>query len=80
VLDKQVIATTEFEILHFVTNDIFFKKTIKYRTALRNPPYPPFSKGGIKKKILLPPLKKGGRGDFLQFYFHKSLLNYVISI
>jgi len=37
---------------------------MKYRTALRNPPYPPLKKGGITKKNLLPPLKKGGRGDF----------------
>jgi len=50
---------------------------MKYRTALRNPPYPPFSKGGIKKKILLPPLKKGGRGDFDFLFF---ISPYVISI
>jgi len=42
---------------------------MKYRTALRNPPYPPFSKGGITKEILLPPLKKGGRGDFFNSIF-----------
>jgi len=47
-----------------VANDIFFAKPMKHRTVLRNPPYPPFSKGGITKIILLPPLKKGGRGDF----------------
>ncbi len=51
-----------------VANDIFLAKPIKHRTALRNPPYPPFSKGGIKKKILLPPFEKGGRG-ILTFYF-----------
>jgi len=58
-----------------VTNDIFFAKPMKHRTALRNPPYPPFSKGGIKKKILLPPLKKGGRAyTFSKYYFLIPLL------
>jgi len=65
------------EISHFVTNDIFFAKPMKHRTALRNPPYTPFSKGGINKKILLPPLKKGGRGDFDFLFF---ISPYVISI
>jgi len=50
---------------------------MKYRTALRNPPYPPFLKGGIQKKILLPPLKKWGRGDFDFLFF---ISPYVISI
>jgi len=27
---------------------------MKHRTALRNPPYPPFSKGGIKRKFFSP--------------------------
>jgi len=35
---------------------------MKYRTALRNPPYPPFSKGGNKKKILLPLFQRGVGG------------------
>jgi len=50
---------------------------MKHRTALRNPPYPPFSKGGIKKKILLPPLKKGGMRDFDFLFF---ISPYFISI
>jgi len=50
---------------------------MKYRTTLRNPPYLPFSKGGINKKILLPPLKKGGWGDFDFLFF---ISHYVISI
>jgi len=37
---------------------------MKCRTTLRNPPYPPFSKEGITKEILLPPLKKGVGGIF----------------
>jgi len=37
---------------------------MKYRTALRNPPYPPFSKGGEEFSFEFPPLKKEGRGDF----------------
>jgi len=32
---------------------------MKHRTALRNPPYPPFSKGGIKKENSSPPFEKG---------------------
>jgi len=58
-----------------LANDIFFAKLMKHRTALRNPPYPPFSKGGIKKKILLPPLKKVGRGDFDFLFFISPYVN-----
>ncbi|MCX6152811.1 MAG: hypothetical protein NT007_01490, partial [Candidatus Kapabacteria bacterium] len=29
--------------------------------------HPPFFKGGIRKLLPNPPLKKGGRGDFLWF-------------
>jgi hypothetical protein len=41
------------------------KTMIEYKQHQEIPPTPLFQRGDIKKKILLPPLKKGGLGgDF----------------